>query len=71
VWIAVGEALSFAASLKTTDAAMTKANNPMIAAKSIDLRSRLRLSKLLRMDRAPVTNASSDVRLRFGNNPFA
>ena len=71
VWIAVGEALSFAASLKTTDAAMTKANNAIIAAKSIDLGSRPRLSKLLRMVHAPVTDASSNVRLRFGSNPFA
>jgi hypothetical protein len=71
VWIAVGEALSFAASLKTTDAAMAKANNAIIAAKSIDLGSRPRLSKLLRMVHAPVTDASSNVRLRFGSNPFA
>ena len=42
VWIAVGEALFLEASLKTADAAMTKANNPIIAAKSIDLGSRLR-----------------------------
>jgi hypothetical protein len=58
VWIAVGEPLFFEASLKTADAAMTKANKPIIAAKSIDLGSRPRLSTFLCMDRAPVTDAS-------------
>jgi hypothetical protein len=45
--IAVGEVLSFEASLKTADAAMTTANNAIIAAISIDLGSRRRLSEFL------------------------
>jgi hypothetical protein len=56
--IAVGDVFFFEASLKTADTAMTKANNAIITAKSIDLGSRPRLSKFLTMDRAPVTDAS-------------
>jgi hypothetical protein len=56
--MAVGDMLFCEASLKTADAAMTKANNAIIAAKSIDLGSRPRLSKFLFMDCAPLTDAS-------------
>jgi hypothetical protein len=66
--MAVGDVLFCEASLKTADAAITKASNATIAAKSIDLRSLQRLSKLLSMERAPVTDASSNVRLQFGSN---
>jgi hypothetical protein len=43
--MAVGDVLFCEASLKTADAAITKASNATIAAKSIDLRSLQRLSK--------------------------
>jgi hypothetical protein len=56
--IAVGDVLSFEASLKTADAAMTRANNAIIAAISIDLGSRWRLSEFLCMNRAPAADAS-------------
>jgi hypothetical protein len=56
--IAVGDVLSFEASLKTADAAMTRANNAIIAAISIDLGSRRRLSEFLCMNRAPAADAS-------------
>jgi hypothetical protein len=56
--IAVGDVLSFETSLKTADAAMTRANNAIIAAISIDLGSRRRLSELLCMNRTPAADAS-------------
>jgi hypothetical protein len=56
--IAVGDVLSFEASLKTADAAMTRANNAIIAAISIDFGSRRRLSEFLCMNRAPAADAS-------------
>jgi hypothetical protein len=56
--IAFGDVLSFEASLKTADAAMTRANNAIIAAISIDLGSRRRLSEFLCMNRAPAADAS-------------
>jgi hypothetical protein len=56
--IAVGDVLSFEASLKTADAAMTRANNAIIAAISMDLGSRRRLSEFLCMTRAPAADAS-------------
>jgi hypothetical protein len=63
--MAVGDVLFCEASLKTADAAMTKANNAIIAAKSIDLGSRPRLSKFLFMDCAPVTDdVSSEFQTR-------
>jgi hypothetical protein len=63
--IAVGDALSFEASLKTADAAMTRANNAIIAA--IDL-SRPRLSEFLCMNRAPAADASVLRNSTLGNN---
>jgi hypothetical protein len=58
VSIAVGDVLFFEASLKTAGAAMTRANNAIIAAISIDLGSRRRLSEFLCMTRAPAADAS-------------
>jgi hypothetical protein len=63
--IAVGDALFWAASFKTTDAVKTKATNPEIAANPINRGSRPRLSKFFSVDRAPATDASRQHSLEF------